>query len=70
MWTFILDDRETKVVRFADNLAALNAPAGKPHAEAVGMMIAAGIVCIFRSPEFGHRRTAEFACPDDQCGIQ
>ncbi len=53
------DGAITEVVGGAVDLAALDAAAGQPDAEPVGVMIAAVLV-------LGTRRTAELAAPEDQ----
>ena len=53
-------DVEAEFVAFADGDAGLDAAAGQPHGEGVGVMVAAIAAALH------HRRAAEFAAPDDQ----
>ena len=59
-WTLSCDDLEAEFVAFAQGDARFDAAAGEPHAEGVGMVIAAVVAAL------DHRRAAELAAPDDQ----
>ena len=60
-WNGSFDRRRAELVGHADAVAALDAAAGHPHGKAVGVVVAAGALCVF-----GGRLAAEFASPDDQ----
>ena len=55
----VFDGMEADLVGLADDDSRLDAAAGHPHGEAVGVMVAAVAF-------LGHRRAAELAAPDDQ----
>ena len=56
----VVDHVEAEVVAGAERDAGLDAAAGQPHGEGVGVMVAAVTAALH------HRRAAEFAAPDDQ----
>ena len=56
----VLDDVEAELVGLAERDARLDAAAGQPHGEGVGVMVAAVVAALH------HRRAAELAAPDDQ----
>ena len=56
----VLHDVESQLIGFAQRDAGLDAAAGQPHRERVGMMVAAVAAALH------HRRAAKFAAPDDQ----
>ena len=60
-WKRILDGGAAEFVGLADADAALDAAAGQPHGEAVGVVVAAGALGVL-----GGRLPAELAAPDDQ----
>ena len=57
----VLDGGAAQLVGLADADAALDAAAGHPHGEAVGVVVAAGALGVL-----GGRLPAELAAPDDQ----
>ena len=59
-WTAILDGVEAEIVGVAERDARLDAAAGQPHGEGVGMMVAAVVAPLH------HRRAAELAAPDHE----
>ena len=59
-WTRVLDGVEAELVGLAEGDARLDAAAGQPHGEGVGVMVAAVVAAL------DHRRAAELAAPDDQ----
>src|SRR5262249_32270706 len=52
---------EAKLVSRPNSLAAFDTGAGEPHAEAVGIVVAAGF-----AHSFAGRRAAELTAPDEQ----
>ena len=54
----VLDDVEAEVVGLAERDARLDAAAGQPHGEGVGVVVAAVVAAL------DHRRAAELAAPD------
>ena len=60
----ILDDVVAEVVRLADDVAALDAGAGHPEAEAARVMVAAVVVLGERALRIDG--AAELAAPDDE----
>ena len=59
----VLDRMHAELVGRADDLAPLHAAAGQPHREAVRVVIAAVTL-------LAHRRSTEFAPPDDECFVE
>ena len=59
-WTLSSRDVEAELVGLAERDARLDAAAGQPHREGVGVMVAAVVAALH------HRRAAEFAAPDDE----
>ena len=57
----VLDGGAAEFVGLADADAALDAAAGHPHREAVGVVVAAGALGVL-----GGRLPAELAAPDDE----
>jgi hypothetical protein len=66
----VLNHAETELVGFTDHLTTLDPATSQPDAETVGVMIASGIVDIFRPPQLRHGCPAEFSRPDNQRRIQ
>ena len=60
-WKRLFDGGGAEFVGRADADAALDAAAGHPHGEAVGVVVAAGAFGVF-----GRRLAAELAAPDDE----
>ena len=60
-WKRFVDGGAAEFVGLADADAALDAAAGHPHREAVGVVVAAGALGVF-----GGRLAAELAAPDDE----
>src|SRR6516165_10125291 len=58
----VFDGAVAELVGGAVDMAALDAAAGQPHAEAQAVMIA--------SPALRGRRSTKLAAPDDQCVFQ
>ena len=61
----VLGDVEAELVAFAERDARLDAAAGEPHGEGVGVMVAAVVAAAL-----DHRRAAELAAPDHERVVQ
>ena len=59
-WTWSSTALKPKLVGLAERDARLDAAAGQPHREGVGVVVAAVVAAL------DHRRAAELAAPDDQ----
>src|SRR5437870_6580339 len=66
----VFDVVEPDVIVFADDLAAANPAAGQPHAIAVRVMIAPGVLEVVRTVHLSHGSSPELAAPHDQRRIQ
>ena len=64
-WKRSLHGGAAQLVGLADADAALDAAAGQPHREAVGVVVAAGALGVL-----GRRLPAELAAPDDQRRVE
>ena len=61
----VRDGLVAKLVRFAVNRSALHASAGQPHAEPIGIVIAADVLLVFDD-----RQSPHLAAPMDERGVQ
>ena len=66
----VVDRVQADLIRRADNLTAPNAASGHPHAEAVGVVVATGVVPRTALRAVRERRAAEVPAPDHKRLVQ
>ena len=67
----VLDSAEPDFIGSADNLATLDAAAGKPHGKAVWVVIASALVAAaLHEQAVGYRRPPKIPAPYDQRHFQ
>src|SRR5262245_28539661 len=52
------------------NVSTLHASTGKPHGEAVGIVVASSALAVARFGQFDHRCSAELAAPKNESFVQ
>src|SRR5262245_59900907 len=66
----IFCDCQAQIIGLPNRCAWADAVACQPHCEAVGMVIAAGVVQLFRPTELSERSAAELTTPNHESALK